>query len=395
MDRRRNDRRSHDDRQGAERRLVVGAGLLGAAAVAAVALVFAGAGRAVGPVCKTSGPAGGSYTATLCVSTPGSGATISGATPVTATVAFSGTTPPGVQRVTFYLDGLYLITDYSAPYTFTLPSERHIDGSHVLEAESLLRSAFTTSRVATPLTFANGVTTPLVNTRTFTLANATPAAGKPLVVAAAGDGAGGSQSEADVVGLIKSWNPNLFLYLGDVYEDGSPTEFTNWYGAPVTPMLSVAAAQARSTRVSETAVAVRLAGREGGVASGMKVVSARASSKATSNVRVVDVSPSSSDPISREPRASVLLKSASLAPSSHTSTALATPSTRTRTSSSYQRPVAIVVVLVAVTPVVSLRYASAPGVLIERLTRAEPVRVRKRRRFTAFAPLLSTLKRTR
>jgi len=52
------------------------------------------------------------------------------------------------------------------------------------------------------------------------------------VLAASGDGAGGEQSEADVVGLIKSWNPNLFLYLGDVYEKGSPTEFHNWYNLP-------------------------------------------------------------------------------------------------------------------------------------------------------------------
>ena len=28
---------------------------------------------------------------------------------------------------------------------------------------------------------------------------------------------------------IRSWSPNLFLYLGDVYEDGSYAEFTNWY----------------------------------------------------------------------------------------------------------------------------------------------------------------------
>ena len=30
--------------------------------------------------------------------------------------------------------------------------------------------------------------------------------------------------------LVKSLNPNLFLYLGDVYESGSVTEFYNWYG---------------------------------------------------------------------------------------------------------------------------------------------------------------------
>ena len=49
------------------------------------------------------------------------------------------------------------------------------------------------------------------------------------MVGAAGDGAGGDQSEADAVNLISAWNPNLFLYLGDVYEKGTTTEFDNWY----------------------------------------------------------------------------------------------------------------------------------------------------------------------
>ena len=29
---------------------------------------------------------------------------------------------------------------------------------------------------------------------------------------------------------MASMNPNLTLYLGDVYEKGTPTEFDNWYG---------------------------------------------------------------------------------------------------------------------------------------------------------------------
>ena len=54
------------------------------------------------------------------------------------------------------------------------------------------------------------------------------------MVAAAGDGASGQTSESDVVNLISSWNPNLFLYLGDVYENGRAMEFDNWYGKPST-----------------------------------------------------------------------------------------------------------------------------------------------------------------
>jgi hypothetical protein len=57
----------------------------------------------------------------------------------------------------------------------------------------------------------------------------TPVSGQPFVVAAVGDGAGGEPAEAQVVNLISSWNPNLFLYLGDVYERGTLAEFDNWY----------------------------------------------------------------------------------------------------------------------------------------------------------------------
>jgi hypothetical protein len=35
---------------------------------------------------------------------------------------------------------------------------------------------------------------------------------------------------SSVANLIASWNPNMFLYLGDVYDEGTYTEFINWYG---------------------------------------------------------------------------------------------------------------------------------------------------------------------
>ena len=50
------------------------------------------------------------------------------------------------------------------------------------------------------------------------------------MLGAVGDGAGGESGETDVTNMIASWQPNLFLYLGDVYEKGSPTEFLNSYG---------------------------------------------------------------------------------------------------------------------------------------------------------------------
>ena len=131
----------------------------------------------------------------------------------------------------FYLDGQYLLTDFETPYTFTLPSANWVDGSHTLEAEAIERDGFVADHAAVRLTFANGVTTPPKQPTGFKpTPGTTPAAGQPYVLAAVGDGAAGQTSAGDVSDLIASWNPNAFLYLGDVYEKGTATEFMNWYG---------------------------------------------------------------------------------------------------------------------------------------------------------------------
>ena len=44
----------------------------------------------------------------------------------------------------------------------------------------------------------------------------------------------GGEDASKVADLITSLNPNLFLYLGDVYEQGSLAEFYNWYGTSTT-----------------------------------------------------------------------------------------------------------------------------------------------------------------
>jgi hypothetical protein len=179
--------------------------------------------------CVASGPTSGAYTATVCFSSPTT-TTLGGNVVVTATVSVTGTNP-GIQRMTFYLDNAYLITDYLTPYTFTLPTTRWVDGNHTIAVAATMRDAFITSQSVMATTFLNGITTPPVNQNSFTPALGTnPANGSPLVVAAVGDGASGETNSTSVVNLISSWNPNLFLFLGDVYEKGSVTEFYNWYG---------------------------------------------------------------------------------------------------------------------------------------------------------------------
>src|SRR5205823_11456923 len=55
-----------------------------------------------------------------------------------------------------------------------------------------------------------------------------PAAGQPEIVGAVGSGADGAGS-ARVANEVAAWSPNLFLYLGDVYQHGTYEEFDNWY----------------------------------------------------------------------------------------------------------------------------------------------------------------------
>jgi len=203
---------------------------------AVVLFALAPASSAAAAPCSDFTAGTPSYTVRVCLTAPADGATLTGDTTVTATVTTVAGVSPGVQRVQFWLDGQYLLTDYTSPYTFTLPTAKFVDGARILSADALLRDTLTTAPQASiTTTFATGTTTPPVNGNTFTPKIANPPAGSPLVVAAVGDGAGGEQSEVDVVKEVSGWNPALFLYLGDVYEKGSIAEFSNWFGPSGSP----------------------------------------------------------------------------------------------------------------------------------------------------------------
>jgi Big-like domain-containing protein/fibronectin type III domain protein/calcineurin-like phosphoesterase family protein len=214
----------------------------GAAAVAvclAAAAMVTGVTRppqaAASATCATSTPPSGTYTITLCITAPAAGATVTGSTMVTSAVSFTGTSP-GVQELVFTLGTAKLLYDFQAPYQWSLDSTRWVDGTYTLHVFAIMRDGFHTAQTSENLTFSNGITTPPVNNATFTpTSGTTPAQGQPLVVGAVGDGASGETAEGNVANLIASWNPNLFLYLGDVYENGRPMEFSNWYGSPGTP----------------------------------------------------------------------------------------------------------------------------------------------------------------
>lgn len=195
-------------------------------AAAALACSLAHSAEAAS-ACRSSGP---SYGVTVCLTDPADDASLTGPVSISATVTVSGTNP-GVQKVVFYLSESYLLTDYSPPYTFTLPTQRFVDGRKTLEVEAAMRDGFITHRASVEVTFVNGITEPAVNTNTFTPSTgSSQAPGRPFILVAAGDGASGRPDAQSVTDLISSLSPNMFLYLGDVYEKGTSTEFYNWYG---------------------------------------------------------------------------------------------------------------------------------------------------------------------
>ncbi len=178
------------------------------------------------PTCTTATTAG--TTVEICLDEPAPGATLSGDAPVTARAVISGSavTKP---RVVIALDAASVISDYEAPFTITLPTRRFADGPHTLSASVKAEGGFSSQTVDVAVAFANGGTPPPPNAVPF-VPRGGPAVGQ--VVAAYGDAAGGMAVGADVTNLVSAWNPARVLYLGDIYNNGSATEYLNWVGGP-------------------------------------------------------------------------------------------------------------------------------------------------------------------
>jgi fibronectin type 3 domain-containing protein len=180
--------------------------------------------------CATSGPSTGTYLVTVCLTQPVSGAFVSGDITVTASVTTSGAAPR-VQRLIYSLDGTYLLTEFFSPYTFRLPTRQWADGQHTLSASALMSDGFTSAPTSITLFLQNGMSSPPpIPTGFQPTSGTTPPAGQPFRVVAVGDGGDDGTYSAQVAQLIGTQSPNLFLYLGDLYEKGSYTEFVNYYG---------------------------------------------------------------------------------------------------------------------------------------------------------------------
>jgi hypothetical protein len=185
--------------------------------------------------CTTSSPDSRAYTVRVCLTTPGNGDTLTGNVEVSATVTIESGVDTPVEHVQFYLtpqdreDTASILRDYSSPFTFTLPTDRWPDRAYRLEADVHFDDdeEYTTPRTGIVVTTANGVTRAPFGTGRW-IPHSVEGAG-PVVVAAVGDGAGGLPEAGDVANLIEGWSPDMLLYLGDVYNTGSYTEFLNHY----------------------------------------------------------------------------------------------------------------------------------------------------------------------
>jgi hypothetical protein len=187
------------------------------------------AARAAEPACVTSEPSSEDYEVEVCIRQPVDGAEVSGVTPVETSVEFDGE-EQRIRRLVFYLDGEYLLTEYEAPYLFDLPTETFAPGAHTLSVTVDLPDDVVVQGPPVTVTFA-GEQAP-APAATFSPHTPETLDGRPLLVAATGDGAGGETSATLLTEQIRSAEPDMFLYLGDVYNQGTYAEFYNWYGTP-------------------------------------------------------------------------------------------------------------------------------------------------------------------
>ncbi|TMC87017.1 MAG: hypothetical protein E6J12_13615, partial [Chloroflexi bacterium] len=197
------------------------------ASLLAALVSMSGRGAMAASPCTTTTTS--SYSVQLCLNQPDADSVVSGNVSVSALATIlSGSAR--VARFVYTIDGVYTLTDFMRPSNFVLPTAHWVDGAHNLSVSAVLSSGSHTSSTSETVTFANGITVVPPNTNSPTITSGTtPAPGANFVVAAVGDGASGEPAANSVVNTIRSWSPNLFLYLGDVYEDGSYSEFTNWY----------------------------------------------------------------------------------------------------------------------------------------------------------------------
>ena len=197
-----------------------------------VAILVSVAGIATAAVASTAPVCGVSGGHTLCITVPST--TLTGATPVTVTNSPNGGRviftwmPAGRARAVLQTSfGPNPTTPHD--YSFVWPTQKYVDGSGILRAQ---RGSTANEPIDVAVTLANGNSTDFAHTagdwRAF-LPGSWARTSDP-VVAAVGDGASNEKTSDAVAASIAVARPAVFLYLGDVYEQGTFTEFRNHYG---------------------------------------------------------------------------------------------------------------------------------------------------------------------
>ena len=183
------------------------------------------------------------YTVTVCLTTPANNAVMSGTSPVRATATIAnGTSGLRIAGVIFCLVSTpcngdngqdYLLKDYSPAaggvYEFELDTTLFADRTTTLHAYALMNDGLVSKSSSATVTFQNGQAAPPPVPTGFTVKSGTSPGPGGVVVATVGDSADGRPFAQAVSNMMAGWNPDLFLYLGDVYDKGSPSEFQNFF----------------------------------------------------------------------------------------------------------------------------------------------------------------------
>jgi hypothetical protein len=114
-------------------------------------------------------------------------------------------------------------------YSFVWPTRKYLDGSGVLRVQ---HGSTGSSAVDVPVTLSNGNISDFQHSpndwASFLPGPWTQS--RDPVVAAVGDGPSAEQKARDLAQSIVLAGPDLFTFLGDIYEDGTFTEWVNHYG---------------------------------------------------------------------------------------------------------------------------------------------------------------------
>jgi Calcineurin-like phosphoesterase/Fibronectin type III domain/Protein of unknown function (DUF1524) len=123
----------------------------------------------------------------------------------------------------------YLLTDHDAPWQMRLRSQRLPDGPGTMRVQAVLTDGRTASTGAT-VQVSSGQ--PLPPADPFVPRTAATGPDGRVRLAVVGDGADGSPESLGVTAQIAALDPDVFAYLGDVYDNGTEFEFDTWYDDP-------------------------------------------------------------------------------------------------------------------------------------------------------------------